>query len=95
MTALVTLWMTVEGIDESVPVTCGPKDEVLEAGRGADAAGVTLGESQWAPCCRDPQVQAACIRDAFMDYPTDAEIAIIREACTRAGSPLPDDIAGT
>lgn len=94
MTALVTLWVSVDG-EDSRPITCGPKDEVIAAGRALDAARVTRTESEWAPCCRDPQVQAACIRDQW-SFPED-ELAerVVREAATRIGCPLPEDIAGT
>jgi hypothetical protein len=94
VTALVTLWVTVDG-EDSRPITCGPKAEVLAAGRALDAAGVTLTESQWQPCCRDPELQAGCIRDQW-SFPDD-ELAerVVREAAARIGCPLPEDIAGT
>lgn len=92
MTALGTLWLSVDGT-VSLPVTCGPKPDLIAAGRAIDAAGITLCESEVGPCCRDPQEQVACIRDQFADDDDELAVAVIREACARAGAPLPDDIA--
>lgn len=93
MTALVTLWVSIDG-DDSRPITCGPRDEVIAAARAMYLAGMTRTEPEVMPCCHDPEQQVACIRDQW-SWPED-ELAerVVREACERAGCPLPDDIAG-
>lgn len=58
------------------------------------AAGMTRTEPEWTPCCSDPQVQAACIRDQWSFDDDELAERVVREACERAGCPLPDDIAG-
>ena len=92
MNDIVTLWVRTEGVD-SMPLLCAPKAIALAAGRALDAAHVTLPESEWTPCCRDPFTTCACVRDQFAAPEDLAVCAVLEAAAERAGIVLPYDEA--
>lgn len=89
---LTTLWVRTEGVD-MFPLLCARHIDVAWASQMLEDARIVLPDSDWnAPCCLSTH-DLGCIRDAFCDPDTLHVTRVIREAATRAGFELPEDVS--
>ena len=75
----------------STPLFCGPKLPLLAFGEQMEAARI-VACAEWAPCCRDPHTNIACILDHFSDDEDEVGRAVVLEVARRKGIAVPEGL---